>query len=143
MVGQEKLKSLPEENKEKIAECQEQRTKLEKRVEEEETNYEAAMANLKQETQVPVQCLVCWLRTPYMQKCQFFYVFTIRQGTSNLPPKVPCGISSKHNFIAPLKNILFLNYYTFKLLIFTFFANVQNMYKDEKRRTEMKSALSN
>ena len=54
MVGQEKLKSLPEENKEKIAECQEQRTKLEKRVEEEETNYEAAMANLKQETQV--QC---------------------------------------------------------------------------------------
>ena len=83
MVGQEKLKSLPEENKEKIAECQEQRTKLEKRVEEEETNYEAAMANLKQETQV--QCLVCGLRTPYMQKCQFFYVFTIRQAHLQYP----------------------------------------------------------
>jgi hypothetical protein len=49
---QERLKSLPEENREKIVECGEQRKKLEKKVEEEEANYEAARASLQQETQV-------------------------------------------------------------------------------------------
>jgi len=48
----EKLSCLPEENAEKITECQEQREKLESRVVDEDANYEKAMASLKAETQV-------------------------------------------------------------------------------------------
>jgi len=47
----ERLTSLPQENKEKIDELEVQRQKLEAKVEDEEKNYEAAMATLKQETQ--------------------------------------------------------------------------------------------
>ena len=48
----EQLSTLPEENAEKITECQEQREKLEGRVVEEDKNYELAMTSLKAETQV-------------------------------------------------------------------------------------------
>ena len=41
--------------------------------------------------------------------------------------------SLKHNFLVPLKNLHFFNYYTFKILIFTCFANLQIMYKDIKK----------
>ena len=62
----------------------------------------------------------------------FFNIFIIRQ--AHLPPKVPKLVnfrwsleksqleielcSSKHNFTVPLKNVLFLNYYFSKILIF-------------------------
>eukprot|EP00090_Calanus_glacialis_P026751 TRINITY_DN42055_c0_g1_i1.p1 TRINITY_DN42055_c0_g1~~TRINITY_DN42055_c0_g1_i1.p1 ORF type:complete len:1294 (+),score=513.23 TRINITY_DN42055_c0_g1_i1:38-3919(+) len=49
---QEKLIATPEENKKKIEECMEMKTKLEKKVDEEEVNYETAMASLKNDTQV-------------------------------------------------------------------------------------------
>jgi len=49
---QEKLIATPEENGKKIDECIELREKLEKKVEEEEANYETAMASLKSDTQV-------------------------------------------------------------------------------------------
>ena len=48
----ERLETLPQENKGKIEECEEQRVKLEAKVADEEANYEKAMATLKQETQV-------------------------------------------------------------------------------------------
>jgi len=48
----ERLESLPQENKGKIDELEEQRVKLEAKVCDEEANYETAMATLKQETQV-------------------------------------------------------------------------------------------
>jgi len=47
----ERLEILPEQNREKITECIEQRDKLEKKVVEEEANYEKAMTTLKSETQ--------------------------------------------------------------------------------------------
>lgn len=50
--NKEKLENLPEENQKKIDECLELREKLEKKVEDEEANYEAAMATLKTDTQV-------------------------------------------------------------------------------------------
>jgi len=49
---QEKLIATPEENKKKIEECLELKAKLEKKVDEEEANYETAMASLKTDTQV-------------------------------------------------------------------------------------------
>jgi structural maintenance of chromosome 4 len=51
-VKKEKLVNLPEENKAKIEECTEHRDSWEKKVEEKEVEYEAAMASLKSDTQV-------------------------------------------------------------------------------------------
>ena len=50
--NKEKYENMPAENQKKIDECQELREKLEKKVADEEENYETAMATLKTDTQV-------------------------------------------------------------------------------------------
>ena len=47
-----------------------------------------------------------------------------------------CQSSWIHNITVPLKNILFLNYKTSSILIFTFFADVPKTHKEKKIETK-------